>query len=236
MSLSSLRAAFRYRVARHLLIGPALWAWGRPEYTGLENIPRSGPVILAANHLAISDSFYVVQSARRPVSFLAKADYFTEPGLKGKFKKVFFSGMGQIPVDRRGGSVSAPALEAATKIVEDGGAWGIHPEGTRSPDGRLYRGRTGLVRIAFEANVPIIPVGVIGTDKVSPPGPFSWHAERVQVKFAKPIEPIEYDIPSDPDERHALERSVTDRLMQEIQALTGQEYVDEYAKKWRPES
>ncbi|WP_369431819.1 lysophospholipid acyltransferase family protein [Tsukamurella strandjordii] len=119
-------------------------------------------------------------------------------------------------------------------MLAEGRLVGMYPEGTRSPDGRLYRGRTGLVRIAFETGVPIIPVGVIGTDKVSPPGPFSWHAERVQVKFAKPIDPIEYDIPSDPDERHGLERTVTDRLMQEIQLLTGQEYVDEYSKKWRP--
>ncbi|MFC7753373.1 lysophospholipid acyltransferase family protein [Tsukamurella soli] len=108
MSLDSLRSTFRYRVARHALIGPALWVWGRPRVTGRQHIPRTGPVILAANHLAISDSFFVVQSARRPVMFLAKSDYFTQPGLRGRVKKVFFSGMGQIPVDRSGGAKASP--------------------------------------------------------------------------------------------------------------------------------
>ncbi|AUN41609.1 1-acyl-sn-glycerol-3-phosphate acyltransferase [Tsukamurella tyrosinosolvens] len=223
MSLSSLRAAFRYRVARHLLIGPALWAWGRPEYTGLENIPRSGPVILAANHLAISDSFYVVQSARRPVSFLAKADYFTEPGLKGKFKKVFFSGMGQIPVDRRGGSVSAPALEAATKIVEDGGAWGIHPEGTRSPDGRLYKGKTGAVRVALATGTPIIPIALGRTDNRTRK---NFWKSRVTVDVLPPLDLSDASL----DDQESIRRA-TDRLMDVIGEHTGQTRVPEYAKK-----
>ena len=223
MSLSSLRAAFRYRVSRHLLIGPALWAWGRPEYTGLENIPRSGPVILAANHLAISDSFSVVQSARRPVSFLAKADYFTEPGLKGKFKKVFFSGMGQIPVDRRGGSVSAPALEAATKIVEDGGAWGIHPEGTRSPDGRLYKGKTGAVRVALATGTPIIPIALGRTDNRTRK---NFWKSRVTVDVLPPLDRSDASL----DDQESIRRA-TDRLMAVIGEHTGQTRVPEYAKK-----
>ncbi len=223
MSLSSLRAAFRYRVARHLLIGPALWVWGRPEYTGLENIPRTGPVILAANHLAISDSFYVVQSARRPVSFLAKADYFTQPGLKGRFKKTFFAGMGQIPVDRRGGSVSAPALEAATGIVTDGGAWGIHPEGTRSPDGRLYKGKTGAVRVALATGTPIVPIALRRTDNRT------WRnfwRSRVSVEVLEPLDLGD----ASADDQESIRRA-TDRLMDVIGARTGQTRVAEYAKK-----
>lgn len=223
MSLSSLRAAFRYRVARHLLIGPALWAWGRPEYRGLENIPRSGPVILAANHLAISDSFYVVQSARRPVMFLAKADYFTQPGLKGKFKKIFFSGMGQIPVDRRGGSVSAPALEAATKIVDDGGAWGIHPEGTRSPDGRLYKGKTGAVRVALATGTPIVPIALMNTDHRTLK---NFWKSRIVVDVLSPLDLSD----ASTDDQESIRRA-TDHMMDQIAERTGQERVPEYAKK-----
>ncbi|BDH58687.1 1-acyl-sn-glycerol-3-phosphate acyltransferase [Tsukamurella sp. PLM1] len=223
MSLSSLRAAFRYRVARHLLIGPALWVWGRPEYTGLENVPRTGPVILAANHLAISDSFYVVQSARRPVMFLAKADYFTQPGIKGKFKKVFFSGMGQIPVDRRGGSVSAPALEAATRIVEDGGAWGIHPEGTRSPDGRLYKGKTGAVRVALATGTPVVPIALTGTDHRTLK---NFWKSRITVEVLPALDLSD----ATADDQESIRRA-TDRLMDVIGARTGQTRVAEYAKK-----
>ncbi|GAA1097359.1 lysophospholipid acyltransferase family protein [Tsukamurella spumae] len=223
MSLSSLRAAFRYRVARHLLIGPALWAWGRPEYSGLENIPRTGPVILAANHLAISDSFYVVQSARRPVMFLAKADYFTQPGIKGKFKKIFFSGMGQIPVDRRGGSVSAPALEAATGIVESGGVWGIHPEGTRSPDGRLYKGKTGAVRVALATGTPIVPIALRRTDHRTLK---NFWKSRVVVDVLPPLDLSD----ASPDDQDSIRRA-TDRMMDAIGARTGQDRVPEYAKK-----
>ncbi|WP_040767672.1 1-acyl-sn-glycerol-3-phosphate acyltransferase [Tsukamurella sp. 1534] len=223
MSLTSLRAAFRYRVARHLLIGPALQAWGRPAITGGGHIPRTGGVILAANHLAISDSFYVVLAARRPVSFLAKADYFTEPGLKGRFKKVFFSGMGQIPVDRRGGSVSAPALEAATKIVEEGGAWGIHPEGTRSPDGRIYKGKTGAVRVALATGTPIIPIALTGTDHRDRT---NFHQSRVTVQVLPPL-----DISDASLDDEASVRRATDRLMDVIAERTGQERVPEYAKK-----
>ncbi|GAB09817.1 putative acyltransferase [Gordonia araii NBRC 100433] len=222
MSIHDLRAAFRYRVARHLLIGPFLFAWGRPKTTGHQNIPRKGPVILAANHLAISDSFYVVQCARRPVMFLAKSDYFTQPGLKGRFKKTFFSGMGQIPVDRSGGAAASPAIEAATSIVEGGGAWGIHPEGTRSPDGRMHRGKTGVVRVAVATGTPIVPIALTGTDNRS------WRnfwKSRVTVDIL-PAMDLSW---VDPDDEKQI-REATNRLMQAIRSETGQEYVDVYAK------
>ncbi|MFW0789704.1 lysophospholipid acyltransferase family protein [Gordonia sp. CPCC 205333] len=222
MSIQSLRQAFRYRVARHILIGPFLFVWGRPKVTGQQNIPKTGPVILAANHLAISDSFFVVQSARRPVMFLAKADYFTQPGLRGKFKKVFFSGMGQIPVDRAGGAKATPAIDAATGIVDGGGAWGIHPEGTRSPDGRMYRGKTGVVRVAVATGTPIIPIALTGTDNRNRT---NFWKSRVSVDILPPLDLSHVHADNETEIRDA-----TNTLMAQIRAKTGQVYVDTYAK------
>ncbi len=222
MSIQSARAAFRYRVARHLLIGPFLFVWGRPRTTGRGNIPRSGPVILAANHLAISDSFYVVQCARRPVMFLAKSDYFTQPGLKGKIKKTFFGGMGQIPVDRSGGAAASPAIDAATEIVTSGGAWGIHPEGTRSPDGRMYRGKTGVVRVAVATKTPIVPIALQRTDNRNRR---NFWKSRVDIDILPPMDLSWVD----PDNEEQI-RAATDQLMESLRARTGQEYVDVYAK------
>lgn len=222
MSIQSARAAFRYRVARHLLIGPFLFVWGRPRTTGRGNIPRTGPVILAANHLAISDSFYVVQCARRPVMFLAKSDYFTQPGLKGRIKKIFFGGMGQIPVDRSGGAAASPAIDAATEIVTSGGAWGIHPEGTRSPDGRMYRGKTGVVRVAVATNTPIVPIALQRTDNRNRR---NFWKSRVGIDILPPMDLSWVD----PDNEEQI-RAATDQLMEALRARTGQEYVDVYAK------
>ncbi|GAA4400780.1 lysophospholipid acyltransferase family protein [Tsukamurella soli] len=222
MSLDSLRSTFRYRVARHALIGPALWVWGRPRVTGRQHIPRTGPVILAANHLAISDSFFVVQSARRPVMFLAKSDYFTQPGLRGRVKKVFFSGMGQIPVDRSGGAKASPAIDAATKIVRSGGAWGIHPEGTRSPDGRIYKGHTGVIRVAAATGTPVVPIALTGTDGRNRR---TFLRSRVTVDVLPPLDMSDVSI----DDEVSIRRA-TDRLIDAIAARTGQERVPVYAK------
>ncbi|MDF0531241.1 lysophospholipid acyltransferase family protein [Tsukamurella sp. 8F] len=222
MSLDELRAAFRYRVARHILIGPALWVWGRPKVTGRQHVPPTGPVILAANHLAISDSFYVVQSARRPVMFLAKSDYFTQPGLRGRFKKIFFSGMGQIPVDRSGGAKASPAIAAATSIVEDGGAWGIHPEGTRSPDGRMYKGHTGVIRVAAATGTPVVPIALTGTDGRTRSNFWKSH---VSVDILPPLDMSDVT----PEDEVSIRRA-TDRLMNAIAARTGQEQTGVYAK------
>ena len=222
MSIHDLRAAFRYRVARYCFVGPFLYFWGRPKVTGTHNIPRTGPVILAANHLAISDSFYVVQCARRPVMFLAKSDYFTQPGWKGKFKRTLFSGLGQIPVDRSGGTAASPAIEAATRIVADGGAWGIHPEGTRSPDGRLHRGKTGVVRVAVATGTPIVPIALTGTDNRTRR---NFWKSRVSIDIL-PAMDLSW---VNPDDEKQI-REATDQLMQTIRSQTGQDYVDVYAK------
>ncbi len=222
MSLDSLRSAFRYRVARHLLIGPVLWVWGRPKITGQQYIPRTGPVILAANHLAISDSFYVVQCARRPVMFLAKSDYFTQPGWRGRFKRVFFSGMGQIPVDRSGGAAASPAIDAATAILRGGGAWGIHPEGTRSPDGRMYKGHTGVIRVAVATGTPVVPIALQGTAGRTHKNVLH---NRVTLDILPPLDLSDVSLDDD-----ASIRRGTDRLMDAIAARTGQEQVQVYAK------
>ncbi|HNP58538.1 MAG TPA: lysophospholipid acyltransferase family protein [Gordonia sp. (in: high G+C Gram-positive bacteria)] len=222
MSIQELREQFRYRVARFLLIGPFLFIWGRPKTTGRHNIPRHGAVILTANHLAITDSFYVVQCARRRVFFLAKSDYFTQPGLKGKFKKTFFSGMGQIPVDRSGGDASSPAIVAATKIVEAGEAWGIHPEGTRSPDGRMYKGKTGAIRVAVATGSPVVPIALRNTaDR-------NWRnfwRSRVYIDILPAM-----DLSGIGPDDHDKIRAATDDMMAAIRAKTGQEYVNVYAK------
>lgn len=222
MSVSTLRSAFRYRVARHLLIGPALFVWGRPKITGQGHIPRRGPVILASNHLAISDSFYVVLCARRPVMFLAKSDYFTAPGVRGKFKKVFFSGMGQIPVDRSGGAAASPAITAATSILKSGGAWGIHPEGTRSPDGRLYKGHTGVIRVAVATGTPVIPIALTGTDGRTLS---TFRHSRVRIEVLPPVDLRDVTLGDE-----GSIRAGTDRLMAAIAASTGQECATVYAK------
>jgi 1-acyl-sn-glycerol-3-phosphate acyltransferase len=179
---------------------------------------------VAANHLAVLDSFYLTLAAQRQITFLAKSEYFDDAGIAGRLKRWFFSAMGQIPVDRRGGATASPALEAATKIVHGGGVWGIHPEGTRSPDGRLYRGRTGAVRVAMDTDVALVPVAITGTraDESVP-----WWRRRVVVEILPP-----FDLAPFRDSGAAGVRAATDALMLTIRARTGQSYVNAYAKAW----
>ncbi|GAB2651081.1 lysophospholipid acyltransferase family protein [Prescottella soli] len=213
-----------HRLCRCVLIGPALYLWGRPKILGRNNIPRTGPVIVAANHLAVLDSFYLTLAARRQVTFLAKREYFDRGGSTGRLQRWFFSAVGQIPVDRRGGARAVSALAAAAGIVERGGVWGIHPEGTRSPDGRLYRGRTGAVRVAMDTEVPLVPVAITGT---RPDRSVPWWRRRVVVEILEPL-----DLTPFRNEGAAGVRDATDTLMLAIGARTGQRYVDEYAKAW----
>jgi 1-acyl-sn-glycerol-3-phosphate acyltransferase len=191
---------------------------------GRENIPRRGPVIVAANHLAVLDSFYLSLAARRQITFLAKREYFDKVGIAGGLQRWFFSALGQIPVDRRGGSTASPAIEAATQILERGGVWGIHPEGTRSPDGRLYRGRTGAVRVAIDTGVPLVPVAITGT---RPDRAIRWWRRRVVIEILDPL-----DLTPFRDSGAAGVRAATDALMRAIGDRTGQQYVDAYAKSW----
>jgi 1-acyl-sn-glycerol-3-phosphate acyltransferase len=212
-------------------LGTALKIIFRPWSEGKGNVPRRGPVILASNHLSFSDHFFGPIPLPRKVVFLAKAEYFNGKGLKGLISKAFFTGVGQIPVDRSGGQASESALRAGLKVLADGNVLGIYPEGTRSPDGRLYKGKTGVARIALESRAPVVPCAMIGTLELMPPGQTRPNMRiRPGVKFGKPLDFSRYyGMESD---RQVL-REVTDEIMREIQKLSGQEYVDEYAKRGR---
>lgn len=197
-----------------------------PSVSGLNNIPRKGGAIIAANHLAVIDDALIPITCPRMVHFMGKAEYFEGKGIKGKFKKWWFTSVGVFPVDRSGGSKSLGALEHAREIIEDGHLFGIHIEGTRSPDGRLYKGHTGAARLAFETGCPIVPTAIIGTRELQKPGTVIPHKGRTQVIYGKPI-PVERKA----DVTHDELRELTDRITREIQAMSGQEYVDEYAQK-----
>ncbi|MCX8561020.1 lysophospholipid acyltransferase family protein [Mycolicibacterium mucogenicum] len=211
---------------KYILMGPLLRFLGRPKVTGLEYVPDHGPVLLASNHLAVVDSFYLPLVLRRRIFFLAKAEYFTGTGIKGKLIKFFYSSTGQVPIDRTNADSAADALTAAAKILDQGKLLGMYPEGTRSPDGKLYKGKTGLARIALETGIPVIPVAMINTDVVNPPGSKMWHFARVEVKFGKPMDFRRFEGLAG---NRFIERAVIDEVMYELMRLSGQEYVDLYA-------
>jgi 1-acyl-sn-glycerol-3-phosphate acyltransferase len=210
-------------------LGPWLRLIWRPYAEGLENIPEHGGAILASNHLSFCDSFFMPVLVRRRVTFLAKAEYFTTGGLKGWFSRVFFSGIGQVPIDRDDADAARGALTAGVRILKAGGLLGIYPEGTRSPDGRLYKGKTGVARMALEAGVPVIPVAMIDTHKTMPTGRLLPHLRpRPGIRFGKPLDFSRYEGLSGD---RFVERSMTDEIMYELMQLSGQEYVDSYAAK-----
>jgi 1-acyl-sn-glycerol-3-phosphate acyltransferase len=215
-----------YWLLKGILVGPILRAVFRPWIRGEENIPAEGAAILASNHLSFSDSIFLPLMLRRRVTFLAKMDYFTGRGIKGRLKAGFFKGVGQLPLDRSGGSTSNAALETGLRLLRAGNLLGIYPEGTRSPDSRLYRGKTGVARMALEAKVPVIPVAMIGTDKVQPIGRIVPHLGRVGIIIGRPLDFSRYE--GMQDDRYVL-RSITDEIMYELMELSGQEYTDIYA-------
>ncbi len=214
------------------VLTPILRVFWRPWVEGAENIPVQGPAILAGNHLSFLDHFFLPVVIPRRVTFLAKSDYFTEAGVKGWFKRVFFSGAGQIPIDRSGGKASEGALRSGVRVLRQGRLIGIYPEGTRSPDGRLYRGKIGVARMALEAGVPVIPVAMIGTFEVQPPGQLVPKIRRIGMRVGRPLDFSRYADMA--DDRFVL-RSITDQIMYELMALSGQEYVDMYAKRAKEE-
>lgn len=208
-----------------LTLAPALRFGFRPTVEGLEYVPATGGAIFAGNHLSVADELFLGTTVPRHLAFWAKSEYFKGTGLKGRFSKFVLTGLGAIPVERGGGRAALSAFDAAIPALRAGDLVVVYPEGTRSPDGRLYRGRTGAVRLAVTAGVPIIPVGMIGTDKVQPigarmPRPLTG---RITVRFGKPL-----DFTGRSDDRTSL-RAMTDEVMGEIQKLTGQEYVPRYA-------
>jgi 1-acyl-sn-glycerol-3-phosphate acyltransferase len=211
---------------------PILHPLFRPWIEGLENVPDDGPAILASNHLSFLDSIFLPLLCPRRITFLAKSDYFTERGLKGFFKRLFFKGVGQVPIDRSGGEASEAALRTGVRILAEGSLLGIYPEGTRSPDGRLYRGKIGVARMALEAKVPVIPVAMIGTFEVQPPGQVRPNIRRIGIRIGKPLDFSRYE--GLEDDRFVL-RSMTDEVLYELMMLSGQEYVDTYAAKAKAE-
>lgn len=215
-----------YWVLKTIVLGPILKLLFRPWVEGAENIPEEGAAIFASNHLSFSDSIFLPLVVPRRMTFLAKADYFTGEGLKGRLTAAFFRGAGQLPVDRSGGKASEAALSSGLKVLRRGELLGLYPEGTRSPDGRLYKGKTGVARMALEARVPVIPVAMIDTDKAQPTGQVLPRITRVGIRIGKPLDFSRYDGMA--DDRFVL-RSVTDEIMYALMELSGQEYVDMYA-------
>ncbi len=217
-----------YWFLKWIALGPVLRVVFRPHPEGTENVPADGPAILACNHLSYTDWLFMPLTLPRRVTFVAKAEYFTSPGIKGWLQKQFFSGSGQVPIDRSGADAAAGALMSAKKVLNAGGLFGIFVEGTRSHDGRLYRGKTGVARLALETGVPVIPTAVIGTDIVAPPGKKFGSVTRPVVRFGRPLDFSRYE--GMQNDRYIL-RSITDEIMYEIMRLSGQEYVDVYASK-----
>jgi 1-acyl-sn-glycerol-3-phosphate acyltransferase len=215
-----------YWLLKFVFVGPFISFYNRPSIEGLENVPADGPAILAGNHLSIADWLFTPLMVPRRVTYLAKSEYFTTPGFKGWLQKMFYSGAGQVPIDRSGASAADNALTTASRLLDEGKLVGLYPEGTRSPDGRLYKGKTGMARIALQTGVPVIPVAVIGTDKVSPPGPFKWRRHKIVVRIGAPIDFSRYEGMGG---NRFVERAVTDEVMYTLMQMSGQEYVDVYA-------
>ncbi|PPK70154.1 lysophospholipid acyltransferase family protein [Actinokineospora auranticolor] len=200
----------------------------RPKVEGAERVPATGPVILAINHLAVIDSFVVPMMVSRKVAFLAKAEYFAGGSPRKALVRTFFRATGAIPVDRDNSRAALASLDVAGKVLEDGDAFAIHPEGTRSLDGKLHRGRTGVAQLALEHNALVVPVAVIGTDKVQPAGAKFPKPHRITIRFGDPLDFSRYDGLAN---SLPIRRAVTDEIMYAILELSGQEYVDSYHKR-----
>lgn len=218
-----------YWLLRKILLGPWITLLYRPTVVGLDNIPEAGSAIIASNHLSFSDHFFLPLFVPRKITFLAKSDYFNGRGLKGRLTAGFFRGAGQLPIDRSGGSASDAALRTGLRVLRSGQLLGIYPEGTRSPDGRLYRGKTGVARMALESGRPVIPVAMLGTFEIQPPGRKLWRftaTKPVKVVIGEPLDFSRYEGMA--GDRFVL-RSVTDEIMYALMQLSDQEYVDVYA-------
>ena len=215
-----------YWLMKYIVIGPLVKAIFRPWIVGRRNVPAEGAAILASNHLSFIDSVFLPLMIDRPMSFLAKSDYFTGKGLKGWATRMFMKATGQLPIDRTGGKASEASLNTGLQVLGEGNLLGIYPEGTRSPDGRLYRGRTGIARMALEAHVPVVPVVMVDTDTVMPIGRRLPRVGRVGVVIGEPLDFSRFE--GMEGDRYIL-RSVTDEIMVALQRLGEQTYDDVYA-------
>ncbi|APT85113.1 lysophospholipid acyltransferase family protein [Corynebacterium aquilae] len=219
-----------YWVFKNILFGPALRVYNRPEITGLSNLPSSGPAILASNHQSVMDSFYLPLLVSRQITFLAKSEYFTGTGFVGALQRWFFTSVGQVPIERGNESAAKDALDAAEKVLAKGDVLGIYPEGTRSPDGRIYKAKTGMARIALNTGAPIVPVAMFGSRKANPIGSWIVRPAKVRIALGAPIDPIAYVESKglDPASREA-QRALADHVQRILTDMTGNEYVDMYA-------
>ncbi|HEY2672755.1 MAG TPA: lysophospholipid acyltransferase family protein [Rugosimonospora sp.] len=217
-----------YWLLKYVILGPWLRLIFRPHVEGRDNVPDVGAAIIASNHLSFSDSIFMPLMVKRKVTFVAKAEYFTGKGIKGFVTKMFFVGTGTIPVDRSGGRAAQAAIDTGLRVLSEGRLFGIYPEGTRSPDGRLYRGKTGVARLALDSGAPVIPVVMLNSDEIQPLGRALPKIKRVRIRFGTPIDFSRY---SGMSGDRFIERAVTDEIMYELMELSGREYVDVYAQK-----
>ncbi|MFI8189493.1 lysophospholipid acyltransferase family protein [Streptomyces sp. NPDC085946] len=215
-----------YHLLKYVLLGPLLRLVFRPRIEGLEHVPESGPAIVAGNHLSFSDHFLMPAVLKRRITFLAKAEYFTGPGVKGRLTAAFFRSAGQIPVDRSGKEAGQAAIREGLGVLRGGELLGVYPEGTRSHDGRLYKGKVGVAVMALKAGVPVVPCAMIGTFEAQPPGKVVPRLHPVVIRFGEPLDFSRY---AGMENEKAVLRAVTDEIMYAILTLSGQEYVDAYA-------
>lgn len=210
------------------VLAPLVRMIWRPRVQGVQNVPAHGPVIFAANHRAAVDTAVIPLVTPRPVAFLAKAEYFTSRSLKSRLIGRFLGALGYVPVDRANAKAGLAALEAGRTVLRAGGAFGIYPEGTRSLDGRLHRGHTGVASLALSTGAVVVPVGLVGTEKVQPVGKKLPRVARVEVRFGRPLDFSRYD---GLEGSAAIRRAVTDEIIDAIAQLSGQEYVDRYHRR-----
>ena len=219
-----------YWIIKNLFLAPYLNATFRPWVSGIENVPATGAVILASNHVSVVDSLFLPLMLKRKVTFLAKSDYFTGKALKGFAIRSFMNGVGQLSIDRSGGKASEASLDTGVQVLRRGEVLGIYPEGTRSPTGKLYRGRTGVARMILEGKAPVVPVAMFDTDKAMPIGSKIPKVRRIGIVIGEPLDFSRFE--GMEGDRFVL-RSITDEIMVEIARLSGQEYVDVYASTVR---
>ncbi len=221
-----------YYVLKYVLLGPLLRLLFRPRIEGLDHVPDDGAAIVAGNHLSFSDHFLMPAIIKRRITFLAKAEYFTGPGLKGRLTAAFFHSAGQIPVDRSGKDAGKAAIREGLGVLSKGELLGIYPEGTRSHDGRLYKGKVGVAAMALKAQVPVVPCAMVGTFEIQPPGQVVPRIKRVTIRFGEPLDFSRY---AGMENEKAVLRAVTDEIMYAILGLSGQEYIDRYAAEVKAE-
>ncbi|MFD7629460.1 lysophospholipid acyltransferase family protein [Streptomyces sp. NPDC059851] len=221
-----------YHLLKYVFLGPLLRLLFRPRIEGLENVPAEGAAIIAGNHLSFSDHFLMPAILKRRITFLAKAEYFTGPGLKGRLTAFFFRSAGQIPVDRSGRDAGRAAIREGLGVLARGELLGIYPEGTRSHDGRLYKGKVGVAAMALGAGVPVVPCAMVGTFEIQPPGKKIPKIRRVTIRFGRPLDFSRY---AGMEGERAVLRAVTDEIMYAVLDLSGQEYVDRYAAEVKAE-